>query len=145
MIDNDLILERVPILQPTDEAHCNGFLVQPEQLVAAIDILRTDATLNFDALLDLTVVEYPEGMAGVYTLARIEDLYEIRLTVPFSKENLHLPTISDQYSAANLMESEAYDFFGVIYDGHQNLHRVLCADDFVGFPLRKDYISHTRD
>lgn len=140
----DRIVEKMPFVAPK-EGTPNVFRVERDHFVRAIEMLKEDPDLAFTALLDVTAVEYPEEMCGVYFLMNLNDMQCIHLEVPFSKDSLHLPTISHLFSAANVLERETYDFFGIIYDNHPDLRRVLCPDDFVGHPLRKDYVSHTRD
>ena len=52
----------------------------------------------------------------------------------------HIPSVTGLWPAANWHEREAFDLFGIVFDGHPNLKRILMADDWVGFPLRKDYV-----
>lgn len=138
------ITEKLPFLT-LKEGAADVFRVDRTDLVRALETLKDDSELQFVALLDITAVEYPEEMCGVYIMMNLDDHQMIYVEVPFSKDDLHLPTITGLFAAANILEREVYDLFGIIYDGHPDLRRVLCADDFVGFPLRKDYVSHTRD
>lgn len=119
--------------------------VARDAFVETVRQLRDDADLAFTGLLDLTCVENEEEMRGVYFFMNLDDFEMITLEVPFSKDELHMPSLCDLFSAANALERETYDFFGIQYEGHPNLKRILLADDFVGYPLRKDYVSHTRD
>ena len=68
----------------------------------------------------------------------------IRLKVLVSEESLKVPTISDLYANANWYEREVYDQFGVIFEGHPDLRRLLNHVEFVGHPLRKDYPAQKR-
>jgi NADH-quinone oxidoreductase subunit C len=56
------------------------------------------------------------------------------------RENPRVPSVVDVWKAADWHEREAFDMFGIIFDGHPDLRRILCADDWVGYPLRKDYV-----
>lgn len=136
------ILNAIPALTEVEDAYSVVFSVARENL---LDVINTLAhTCNYDALLDLTVVENPEEMVGIYVLMNLEDMDELRLEVSFSKEELWLPSLTGVFQAANVLERENYDFFGIDYQGHPNLKRILCPDDFVGHPLRKDYENHIR-
>lgn len=136
------LLNALPMLTEVEHPNIVSFEVDRDQFIEAVTGLANLCAYN--ALIDLTVVEYPEDMAGVYHLMNMEDMDMICVTVRFSKEDLWLPSLTDIFNAANVMEREAYDFFGVDYKGHPNLTRILCPDDFVGFPLRKDYKSFVR-
>ncbi len=72
----------------------------------------------------------------------LEEAYHrrrIRLECAVTAEDPHLPSVTSVYPTADWQEREAYDFFGVIFDGHPNLTRILMPDDWEGFPQRKDY------
>ncbi len=137
------LAERLETLQPVEDPHCDVYEVARDDLVATVRRMKDE--LGIDMLIDLTAVEYEEDFCGVYHLMTMDDFKLIRLIVHFAKDDMHLPTLSDVFPAANEMEREVYDLFGIIYDGHPNLTRILCPDDFVGHPLRKDYVSNTRD
>jgi NADH-quinone oxidoreductase subunit C len=107
--------------------------------------LRSDPQMQFDWLANLSGVDYvAEGK-----LAVVYDLYSYELKHTFAvkafcpRDNAHAPSVHDIWSAANWHEREAYDMFGLIFDGHPNLTRILCDDNWVGFPLRKDYVFPT--
>ena len=74
-----------------------------------------------------------------YLLRSVRHNHRFRLRVNLPDEGPRLPTATDVYGAANVMEREAYDFFGVVFDGHPNMSRILMPDDWVGHPHRKDY------
>ncbi len=63
----------------------------------------------------------------------------IRLKIYLPAENPVVPTFTAVFAAANWMERETYDFFGVIFDGHPNLRRILNVDEMIIFPMRKEY------
>lgn len=136
------ILNAIPALTEMEDAHSEVFSVAREDFLAVVETLVH--TCHYDALLDLTAVENPEDMAGIYVLMNLEDMDELRLEVHFSKEELWLPSLTDIFHAANVLERETYDFFGIDYQGHPNLTRIFCPDDFVGHPLRKDYETQLR-
>lgn len=76
----------------------------------------------------------PGGRGGLWNA---ESIIAIRLRVP--REGGHAPTVADIWPAADWHEREVYDLFGVVFDDHPDLRRILCPDDWVGYPLRKDY------
>ncbi|MBL4888846.1 MAG: NADH-quinone oxidoreductase subunit C [Candidatus Lindowbacteria bacterium] len=80
-----------------------------------------------------------EEFAVVYHLGSIETKEKIAVRVSLSLENPTLPSVESIWKVANWHEREAYDMFGFNFEGHSNLTRILCPDDWIGYPLRKDY------
>ncbi len=75
-----------------------------------------------------------------YHLLSLEDNARVRVKVQLADgDELHVPTVTGVFPGANWQEREVWDFFGVIFDGHPNLTRILMPDEWVGHPLRKDY------
>ncbi|MFM9414315.1 NADH-quinone oxidoreductase subunit C [Peptococcus simiae] len=131
-------------LQPVEDPGPNPtYLCAREDLVETAKALKSSLAPLF--LVDITALEREDDLCGIYHFMNLNDYIIFRITVPMSKEDLHLPTLSEVYPSANELEREVYDLFGVIYDNHPDLRRVLCAPDFEGHPLRKDYVSNTRD
>jgi len=132
----DLSFEVAPALdQPT-------LVLTREQIVAACTALREVPTLQFMVLSDLTAVDWWPGeprFQVVYHLASIEHRLRLRLKVPLAGGNAHIPTVTSLWPGANWLEREVFDLFGIIFDGHPDLRRVLMPEDWKGHPLRKDY------
>jgi NADH-quinone oxidoreductase subunit C len=63
----------------------------------------------------------------------------IRIKVFLSADDVHIPTATSLWEGANWMERETYDFYGVIFDGHPDLRRILNVDDMTVFPMRKEF------
>jgi NADH-quinone oxidoreductase subunit C len=108
-----------------------------------MQFLFDDPELRFQFLTDLQAVHYPdqEGreLAVVYHLHNLVDNVRIRFKV-FTDINLpQVFTASKLFSAANWMERETYDFFGVIFTGHPNLKRILNVEEMDYFPMRKEF------
>ncbi|GMU80156.1 MAG: hypothetical protein AMXMBFR47_00270 [Planctomycetota bacterium] len=116
------------------------------------ECLRTDADLGFNLLRCLSGVDQLEdGLMSVwYDLHRIdrpagdaaalwplEGEIAIRVNVP--RADPKLASVSDLWPAAEWHEREAYDLLGIVFEGNPDLRRILCCDDWVGYPLRKDY------
>ncbi len=132
----DLRAEIVPAVdQPT-------LALPREQIVAACATLRDLPALRFALLADLTAVDWWPGeprFQVVYLLASIEHAQRLRLKVALPGEDAHLPTVTSLWPGANWLEREVFDLFGIIFDGHPDLRRVLMPEDWDGYPLRKDY------
>ena len=117
-------------------------IASPDDLLPGLRYLREDPDLSFGFLSDLTVSDWPEldpRFWVAYHLRSIERGHRIRLKVglPPEPDPPHLPSITPLYPAADWLEREAYDFFGVVFDGHPDLRRIEMPDDWVGHPLRK--------
>jgi NAD(P)H-quinone oxidoreductase subunit J len=86
-----------------------------------------------------------EELGSVYHLLKVSDNAdrpeEIRVKVFLPRENPSLPSVYWIWKTADWQERESYDMYGIIYEGHPNLKRILMPEDWVGWPLRKDYIS----
>lgn len=127
-------------------------VVSPENLHDLLSFLKDDREAGFDLLLDIAGIDYLgfpnyEGkrFAVEYVLKTISTpVSRMRVKVFVSENNPHIPTISDLYAIADWQEREVYDQYGIIFDGHPDLRRLLNHAEFVGHPLRKDYPAHKR-
>lgn len=96
---------------------------------------------NFRWLMDIAAVHYPDrekNFEAVYHFFNREQNKRVRVKVPV-KEGEKIPSLTPIYKAADWAEREAYDMMGLEFEGHPNLARILCHNEFVGHPLRKDY------
>ncbi len=113
-----------------------------EQIISLLSWLKTDATLQFAYLTDITAIHYPGSerqIVVIYHLHSLVNNVRIRIKVFLNDGDVHIPTITDLWNGANWMERETYDFFGVLFDGHPDLRRILNVDDMVAFPMRKEF------
>lgn len=104
-------------------------------------------TLGYDMLSDLCGADYPgrgERFEVVYHLYDVNAGKRIRLKVRLPEENPLVASVSGIWKAADWFEREAYDLFGIKFEGHPNLKRLLCHNEFVGHALRKDYPKNRR-
>jgi NADH-quinone oxidoreductase subunit C len=117
--------------------------VDREHLLAMCRILRDDAGLRFELCSSVSGVDYgpdvPQRLHSVYHLTSMTYRRRIRLEVAVDVGDPHLPSIVEVYPTADWQEREAYDLFGIVYDGHPALTRILMPDDWDGHPQRKDY------
>lgn len=112
-----------------------------ETLHATLTALRDRPELRFAFLSELTVVDLlprEPRYEVVYLLVSIEHKLRLRLKVRLPNHDPHLPTVSDIWPAANWLEREVWDLFGIAFDGHPDPRRLLMPEDWEGFPLRKD-------
>jgi len=115
--------------------------VRPRSIVAVAKTLRDDKSLDYKLLCDLTCVDRPETAKRfnvVYNLYSVTRNKRIFLRVRVA-EGEAVPTLSGVYPSANWAEREVYDLFGVIFEGHPDLRRIVLPDEWEGYPLRKDY------
>ncbi|MDY6331307.1 MAG: NADH-quinone oxidoreductase subunit C [Fibrobacter sp.] len=137
--------------EPLDKWGITAVVAAP-YLHNAVQFLKEESGIKFDMLVDIAGIDYltypnHEGprFAVSYAFKSMKNPgARIRLKVLVSEENLKVPTISDLYANANWYEREVYDQFGVIFEGHPDLRRLLNHVEFVGHPLRKDYPAQKR-
>lgn len=108
-----------------------------------LQFLYDDDTLQFRFLTDLCAVHYPDNLdkelAVVYHLHNLKENIRLRYKIFTSIAKPDVFSATALYSAANWMERETYDFFGVNFVGHPNLKRILNIEEMEYFPLRKEY------
>ncbi len=116
--------------------------VAREHIAKLARVMRNDPALRFELLASLSGVDYL-GSANrlhiVYELTSMTYRRRTRLEVSTSVEDPHVPSVTAVYPTADWQEREAFDMFGVIFDGHPGLTRILMPDDWDGHPQRKDY------
>ncbi|HEV2880005.1 MAG TPA: NADH-quinone oxidoreductase subunit C [Pyrinomonadaceae bacterium] len=116
--------------------------VAPARVVEVCEFLRRDAESPFDYLSDLTCVHFPENADApfeiVYNLYSISANVRVRLKAQTTDE-AGVESVTGVWPAANWMEREVYDLFGVQFINHPDLRRILLPPDWEGHPLRKDY------
>jgi NADH-quinone oxidoreductase subunit C len=116
--------------------------VSKEIIHEVIRVLKENSDLGFGFLTTLCGIHYPDrplpfGM--IYHLHNLEKNVRIRIKTFLPADDLHIPTATDLFSAANWMERETYDFYGILFDGHPNLVRILNVEYLDYFPMRKGY------
>ena len=113
-----------------------------EQINDLLAFLKNSPGLQFIYLTDITAVHYPEQeltIGVVYHLHSLVNNVRVRIKVFIDGDNCHIPTATNLWEGANWMERETYDYFGVIFDGHPDLRRILNVDDMTAFPMRKEF------
>jgi len=117
--------------------------VDAQTIIEVCRFLRDDADLKFEVLSDLTALDWPkeEKIQVVYHLYSYTHRHQIVLKVNLPRDNPKIATAEGVWKVANWFEREVYDLFGVIFDGHSDLRRIMLPEDWVGHPLRKDYVE----
>lgn len=121
--------------------HGDPFIqIAPVALRDVSQFLRDERDLQFDYLRLITGVDRGERLCSVYHLYSYAHVHAVTLHVEVERVNPRVPSVAEIWPAADWHEREAYDMMGIEYEGHPNLRRILCPDDWEGFPLRKDYV-----
>ena len=119
------------------------FTVKSNLICDIVRFLYDDQELAFQYLTTLAGLHYPENkgqeLGVMYQLHNLPKNLRIRLKIFFSISDPVVPTITPVFSAANWMERQEYDFFGIIFSGHPNLKRILNMDEMTYHPMRKEY------
>ena len=113
-----------------------------EHLLGLVKTLRDSEGLRFELLSSVSGVDYlgsVNRLHSVYHLTSMTYRRRMRLEVAVSVEDPHVPSVTSVYPTADWQERETYDMFGIVYDGHPALTRILMPDDWDGHPQRKDY------
>jgi NADH-quinone oxidoreductase subunit C len=131
--------------------------VPRERVAALLERMRDDASLGLNFLMDLTVVDYlgrDPRFEVVYHLASVDTAvggseparlrHRLRVKAGVPEVPCECPSAAGVYAAANWMEREAFDLYGVRFSGHPDLRRLLLYEQFKGHPLRKDYPKERR-
>ncbi len=113
----------------------------PGNLVKVMKFLRNDSNCRFEMLVDICGVDFPEREQRfdvVYNLLSLKHNYRIRVKVPASEDE-SVPSVVDLWPTAGWFEREAYDMFGIFFEGNPDLRRILTDYGFEGHPFRKDF------
>jgi len=117
--------------------------IKRDRLVEVASKLRDTPSLRFEMCLGVSGVHYPEQQGRelhvVYALLSLTHNRRIRLEVSVPDSDPHLPSLVEVWGGTNWHERETWDMFGIIFDGHPGLTRILMPDDWPGHPQRKDY------
>ena len=116
-------------------------LIDANKLLEVAGFLKNRAGLDFDYLTFVTAVDYLDYMEIVYRLVSLKNnLSLIMKTRCYDRENPVVPSVVSLWRAAYYQEREIFDLFGIKFDGHPDMRRLLLWEGFVGHPLRRDYL-----
>ena len=112
-------------------------------LISVVSKLKADPLFSFNMLIDITAVDYLDSREDrfelVYQLLSLSHLHRICIKVSIPEVDAKIDSLRSLYSGAYFIEREIFDMYGIIFNNHGDLRRVLMYDEFVGHPLRKDY------
>jgi len=149
--------ETHPALRVLRERHADAILathafrgdapaiVKREALLDVCKTLRDDPELQFDFLSDVTAVDFLGRVPRfevVYHFYSIPKNHRVRIKVPVEESDPKVPSLVPLWAGANWFERETYDMYGIRFEGHPNLRRILLPDNWQGgYPLRKDFVD----
>ncbi len=115
--------------------------LKSDHILEIIEFLYGDPETGFRFLTTMCGIHYPElkSIAVMYQLHNLPANIRIRLKIFLPADNPVTPSVTSVFAGANWMERETYDFFGVMFQGHPNLKRILNVEDMIMFPLRKEF------
>jgi NADH-quinone oxidoreductase subunit C len=116
--------------------------IVPSRILEVCKVLRDDLSLRYELCSSVSGVDYlndDRRLHVTYHLTSMTYRRRIRLECAVTVDDPHLPSVTSVYPTADWQERETYDMFGIIFDGHPNLTRILMPDDWEGHPQRKDY------
>jgi NADH-quinone oxidoreductase subunit C len=126
----------------TELAGDPSILIASSAIADVCQYLAETDTLAFDSLMCLSGVDLnakDEELAVVYHLYAMRHRHSVVLKTTVPKTDAHLPSVAHIWKTADWHEREAYDLYGILFEGHTDLRRILLPDDWEGYPLRKDY------
>ncbi len=131
------------IVESKPEGICPASVIDPVAVTEVCQFMRSDERLLFDHLELLGGVDYKDRIEVVYLLTSLKHGHRFVLKARLPRENPTIRSVESLWAAANWHEREAFDMFGITFQGHSDLRRILCPDDWEGYPLRKDYKTPT--
>ena len=132
------------VSHPEDKRCDSSITVDASKIYAVVEFLKTNKEMPFNSLHVISGVDYLEWMEVCYMMTHFdlenprEFILKVKLTDRVAPA---VDSIVNLFAAANFQEREVYDMFGIKFNNHPDLRRILCPDDWQGFPLRKDYVA----
>jgi NADH-quinone oxidoreductase subunit C len=122
-------------------------VVDPARILDVLRLLRDDPELRFEMLSDVTAVDHlprDPRFEVVYHLYSVAMNHRVRVKAPLRESDPRIASAVPLYPSANWLEREVWDMYGIRFDGHPDLRRLLLYEEFEGHPLRKDYAKERR-
>src|SRR5262245_52180214 len=135
-------LPGVPVESAPSRDRHPTLYIQRDDVPVVMKAMRDRPELGFSVLAELTAVDFwprEPRFELIYILISLEHRLRVRLKVRLAGDVASVATVSDVWPAANWLEREVWDLFGIAFDGHPDRRRLLMPEDWEGFPLRKDY------
>ena len=138
----DWLKEGGIVFEKVGQSHPVTIKLEPSSLLACCKFLCETEGLYFDQLSNVTGIDNgPQAntMEVIYHVYSIPFNHSLALKVVLPRENPEVDSLSGIWKSANWLEREVYDMFGIRFNNHPDLRRILMPNDWVGYPLRKDY------
>jgi NADH:ubiquinone oxidoreductase subunit C len=140
---NEELKNKITELQPSATFEEGGewlnIFIEPTEWKSFANLMRSNADLHFDYLFCLTCVDWKTHLTMVYHLSSTVHRHTIVVKSKLDRTKPEIETVCDIWRGAEFFEREVFELFGVIFLHHPDLRRLILTDDFVGFPLRKDF------
>ena len=147
-ITNEFIIQKLStqfgenIVQSSQPFQLLTVTVDCASIIDVLRFLKEDVELQFQFLTDITAIHLPEQtqiFAVVYHLHSFRNQVRLRLKTFLNNEKPQIASATVLWKGANWMERETYDFFGIVFEGHPDLRRILNVDEMTVFPMRREY------
>jgi NADH-quinone oxidoreductase subunit C len=129
------------LLEVSDRKPDPFAVIEPSAIVEIGRFLRDEPQLAMNCLSNQTGVDYKDRIEVVYHLFSYAHRHGCVLKVKLPRENPSIATVEEIWRAANWMEREIFDLLGVTFEGHSDMRRILMPEDWLGYPLRKDFVE----
>jgi len=140
-IHRQLSVQFGEVIGPPSEGTDPACMVAAHAIADVCRWLHNQPGIELTSLMCLSATDDKTKLGVVYNLHSTKHNHKITLKVELSdRTHAQVPTVAHIFGTANWHEREAYDMMGIIFDGHPDLRRILCPDDWEGWPLRKDYV-----
>jgi len=115
--------------------------IEGSQWLKVATFMKENPNLSFDQLECITGIDTGDegSLQSRYNLHSMEHRHKVEIVINHDRKNPKVPSIEQVWRIGDWFERETYDMFGITYEGHRDLRRILCPDDWEGWPLRKDY------
>lgn len=129
-------------LPSDEEVPADHLVVSPARWQNIAPFLKDNERLQFDSLMCITGMDYgPEdpSLGVIYNLHSMKHLHKLEVRIQVPKDNPTVPSVERIWRVADWFEREVFDMYGITFEGHRDLRRILLPEDWEGYPLRKDY------
>lgn len=124
------------------EAGDESIMIESSKVLDVCKFLKSNGKYNFKVLEVVTATDFKEYIEVAYVLATFDpnNNHEVIIKTKLDRTNPEVESVFPVWKAANFLERECYDMMGVIFKNHPDFRRILCPEDWTGYPLRKDYV-----
>ena len=127
-------------IELVDRAHTQAVFVSPEDSFGLLRVLKTEKELQFDCLMNQTAVHMEDQFLVYWHLYSYTYLHEICVETAVPLDSPVVDSVVSLWNSANWLERETFDLFGINFKDHPDLRRIMLPEDWIGHPLRKDYV-----